>query len=67
MNQKNQPIQLSLSISEINQILESLGELPFIKVYQIIDKIQHQTQAQLHQPMFENTGNNNQEPNTVID
>ncbi|MEQ9481297.1 hypothetical protein [Coleofasciculus sp. F4-SAH-05] len=63
----NQPMQLNLSVSEINQILEALGEQPFVKVYQLIDKIQQQTQAQLDKKMLQNTAINSPEANTMID
>ncbi len=40
-------IQLKLSINETNLILEALGELPFVKVHQLISKIQQQAATQL--------------------
>ena len=61
----NKPVQLDLSLSEVNQILESLGQLPYIQVYQLIGKIQQQAQAQLHQPMLQEAPNNEQEANTM--
>ena len=41
------PIQLTLTLDEINQVLESLGQQPFVKVHQLIAKIQQQATAQL--------------------
>ncbi|HEY0737443.1 MAG TPA: hypothetical protein VGD69_21170 [Herpetosiphonaceae bacterium] len=44
-----QPVQLSLSLNEVNTVLEALGQMPYIKVYQLIGKIQQQAQEQLQQ------------------
>ncbi len=38
---------LNLTLEEINKILEGLGGLPYIQVFELISKIQAQTQAQL--------------------
>ena len=40
-------ITLNLSLEETNQVLEALGQLPYINVYQLINKIQSQAQTQL--------------------
>ena len=40
-------ITLRLKPDEINTILEGIGNLPFIKVYALIGKIQGQASAQL--------------------
>jgi hypothetical protein len=40
-------ITLKLKSEEINIILEGVGNLPFIKVYNLIGKIQNQASAQL--------------------
>ena len=40
-------LQLDLTVDEINQILEALGQQPYIKVSQIIGKIQQQASHQL--------------------
>ena len=42
-----QEIELKLTIEETNQILDALGQMPFIKVHQLIAKIQQQAQQQL--------------------
>ena len=42
-------VHLKLTVEEINTILEGLGNLPFIKVYNIIGKIQEQANKQTHQ------------------
>ena len=40
-------ITLHITIEEANLILESLGNLPFVKVYALIGKIQEQARQQL--------------------
>lgn len=40
-------ISLNLTITETNQILEALGQLPYAKVFQLIEKIKVQAEAQL--------------------
>ena len=42
-----QTIQLTLTVEEVNQILNALGEQPYAKVYTLVNKIQEQAQAQL--------------------
>lgn len=46
-------IKLELSIDEANVILEALGSMPFVKVYELIGKIQAQASEQLN---TENSG-----------
>lgn len=46
----NQDIHLQLTTDEINLILESLGNLPFVKVYALIGKLQQQAAGQLTKP-----------------
>lgn len=41
------PIQLELTLDEINVVLEALGRRPFARVHQIIAKIHHQATSQL--------------------
>jgi hypothetical protein len=41
------PIKLELEIEDTNLILEALGKLPFVTVYQLIARIQGQAQAQV--------------------
>jgi len=43
------PIQLALTLDEVNMILEALGQLPFVKVHQLIGKIHQQAEAQLRE------------------
>ncbi len=40
-------INLQINLEEVNLILEALGNLPFIKVYTLIGKIQEQAGQQL--------------------
>jgi hypothetical protein len=47
------PIQLTLTLAETNIILEALGQMPFAKVYQVIDKIQQQANQQLQESQSE--------------
>lgn len=41
-------ITLKLKPEEINIILEGVGNMPFVKVYNLIGKIQNQASAQLN-------------------
>jgi hypothetical protein len=43
-----QEIQLTLTLAEINQILEALGEKSYKDVFQLVSKIQAQASAQLN-------------------
>ncbi|GAA1514566.1 hypothetical protein GCM10009677_54720 [Sphaerisporangium rubeum] len=45
MNPKK--IDLSLTIAEVNQILDALGALPYAQVYELVGTIQQQAQSQL--------------------
>ena len=47
---ETQEISIRLTLGEVNQILDALGGLPYRKVYQLINKIQGQGEAQLQQP-----------------
>lgn len=40
-------IKLTLTIDEVNQILEALGNQPFVKVHSLIQKIQQQGSSQI--------------------
>ena len=42
-------INLQFTPEEVNTILEGLGNLPFVKVYQLISKIQEQAGGQLQE------------------
>jgi hypothetical protein len=43
-----QEIKLTLSLVEVNQVLEALGQMPYIQVYELISSIQQQAQPQLN-------------------
>jgi hypothetical protein len=40
-------LSLNLTIAEINAILDALGQRPYAKVFQLVEKIKAQSQAQL--------------------
>jgi hypothetical protein len=42
-----QNITLQLSADEINLLLEGLGSMPFVRVYNLVGKIQQQASGQL--------------------
>jgi hypothetical protein len=42
-----QEVQLQLTLAEVNQILDALGEKSYKQVYQLIIKIQQQAEGQL--------------------
>jgi hypothetical protein len=42
-----QEIKLKLEMAEVNLMLEALGNLPFVRVYALINKIQNQASQQL--------------------
>jgi hypothetical protein len=44
-----QEIQLQLSLAEVNQILDALGEKSYKQVYELVLKIQQQAENQLQQ------------------
>lgn len=43
-------IKLELTVDEVNAILASLGKHPFESIFQLVNKIQAQGQAQLPAP-----------------
>ena len=42
-------IKLNLTIEETNLLLQALGNLPYVKVFELVKKIQVQAQQQLSQ------------------
>jgi hypothetical protein len=44
-----QEVQLQLTLAEVNQILDALGQKSYKEVYQLILKIQQQAENQLQQ------------------
>lgn len=43
-------LRLDLDVDDVNLVLEALGKLPFVQVYQLIGRIQAQAQAQVQAP-----------------
>lgn len=43
-------IRIELGVDDVNLVLEALGKLPFVQVYQLIGRIQSQAQAQVQPP-----------------
>lgn len=60
---ETQEIKITLTLGEVNQILDALGNVPYRQVFQLIGKIQTQAEAQLQQP--ENSNSLSQEPQIV--
>lgn len=52
-----QEITLKISLDEVNMILEALGEMPFKRVYPLVNKIQEQAAQQLQQNGQEHSQN----------
>ncbi len=42
-------IRLELTVAEANLIVESLGQMPYVRVFELIQKLQAQAQHQLNQ------------------
>ena len=40
-------MKLELTIAEINMILQALGNAPYAQVFELVQKIQQQAQAQI--------------------
>ena len=40
-------ISINLTLEETNQILDALGQLPYVRVFQLVNKIKAQAEAQL--------------------
>jgi hypothetical protein len=45
-----QDITLKLNVGQINLLLEALGSQPYLRVYELIELLQTQAQAQLSKP-----------------
>ncbi|HEY8459191.1 MAG TPA: hypothetical protein VIM99_02365 [Blastocatellia bacterium] len=44
-----QTIKLNLTLEEVNLVLESLGHMPYVRVFQLISKLQQQAMPQLQE------------------
>lgn len=49
MNNNEKELTFTLTVEEVNLVLEALGKEPFNKVFQLIGKVQQQASAQLQQ------------------
>ena len=47
-NKTMHELKLTLTLEEVNALLEALGSQPFKQVHQLISKIQTQASSQLH-------------------
>jgi hypothetical protein len=45
-------LKLTLTLDETNLILEALGNLPFVRVYILINAIQQQAKTQIEPPVI---------------
>lgn len=54
---KQNELNLNLSIDDINKVMTALGTMPYIQVYQIINKIQNQVgdQIKVQQSLIQDT------------
>ena len=50
-------INLKLSVDEINKVLSALGNMPYIQVFELINKISKQAETSL-----KNEGNKDEQP-----
>ena len=46
-------MKLDLTIQEINMILQALGNAPYAQVFELVQKIREQAQAQVNAPTDE--------------
>ncbi len=63
------PIQLSLTLEETNTVLEALGQMPYARVYLLVQKIQQQATEHLqaeHVPTEKGQQNGKQPENIGI-
>ena len=57
-------INLTVNIDEANLILEALGNLPFVKVFALIGKIQEQSSQQINKENQLTEVNQSENPNS---
>lgn len=43
------PLKIELSPEEVNNVLSALGNMPYVQVYELIDKIKEQAEHQLNE------------------
>ena len=46
-------VRLDLTLAEANLILEALGQMPFARVYQLVNKLQQQASGQIEEEQEE--------------
>lgn len=46
-------MKLDLTINEVNAIMQALGNMPYAQVFELVQKIREQAQAQINQPTQE--------------
>lgn len=54
--EKSTQIDLKLSVEEINTVLEALGQMPFVRVFSLIENLQQQASRQLSRANSEPNG-----------
>lgn len=42
-------IKLKLSVDEVNLVLEALGNMPYVRVYELVNKLKEQAYIQLNE------------------
>jgi hypothetical protein len=54
---ENQKINLTLTLGQVNGIMQALGNMPFVQVVDLINEVRSQAsgQVQMSQPMSEAT------------
>lgn len=40
-------LEIKLTLAEVNQVLEALGNMPYVQVYELVQKIQSQARGQV--------------------
>lgn len=46
-------MKLELTINEVNLIMQALGNMPYAQVFELVQKVREQGQAQINQPANE--------------
>lgn len=46
-------MKLELTINEVNQIMQALGNMPYAQVFELVQKIREQAQPQVEAPAQE--------------
>ncbi len=59
--QNQQNIALHLNLEEVNQVLMALGDQPYSKVFQLVQKIQQQATTQINSTDIEMSSAENHE------